>query len=463
MSASLRMLWRTRDELSHTQIRLSHVPFFLPLTIILILLDQRNTYFSPGVSFLGADASLVAYAAYVIATLTVLLFFLKRPPIMRTLTMVAIFGFLAWVALPAGDIRTTAMLVFQFAIGGCAAYATYVHVFVLNNAERLLSIFLVTANYGTFIFLQQTGVSNVFLTTIVPGILILALTFCVFTLKPEIYPDTSAKASVTPPKGVYLSLLCPFAFFTINVFGEELIKHVQTGSSAMRGVGAVVAVFLAIVVQFVLRRSVWYMLNLFLLFTLIGVALLALPLQADFHTLGKFLFGIGDGFGYIMTFYIIGIIKKYRNDRFFKTITVATMGELLFATVLTTLINALWPGALPTVTVVFAFAFLFSFTMLSPVFQRHIFDSDWIGDFNKPDMAYEGDRSAPVPEDDLPGLSPREKEVLAYLLRGLTVRQIAGRLGVAESTAKGYCKTLYPKLGVHSRVELFARFGATKA
>jgi len=57
------------------------------------------------------------------------------------------------------------------------------------------------------------------------------------------------------------------------------------------------------------------------------------------------------------------------------------------------------------------------------------------------------------------GLSPREKDVATYLLRGLSVRQIAGVLGVRESTARGYCKTLYKKLGINSRTELFAQFG----
>jgi len=57
------------------------------------------------------------------------------------------------------------------------------------------------------------------------------------------------------------------------------------------------------------------------------------------------------------------------------------------------------------------------------------------------------------------GLSPREKEVAGYLLRGLSVRQIAGVLGVRETTARGYVKTLYRKVGINSRPELFAKFG----
>jgi len=55
-------------------------------------------------------------------------------------------------------------------------------------------------------------------------------------------------------------------------------------------------------------------------------------------------------------------------------------------------------------------------------------------------------------------LSPREKEVARLMLKGLTMRQTAAHLGIAESTVNSYCGSLYKKLGVNSRTELFLRF-----
>jgi len=57
------------------------------------------------------------------------------------------------------------------------------------------------------------------------------------------------------------------------------------------------------------------------------------------------------------------------------------------------------------------------------------------------------------------GLSPREKDVAVLLLQGLTTRQISSSLGIKESTVSSYCKSLYKKLGINSRVEMFATFG----
>ena len=56
-------------------------------------------------------------------------------------------------------------------------------------------------------------------------------------------------------------------------------------------------------------------------------------------------------------------------------------------------------------------------------------------------------------------LSPREKEVAVLLIQGMTMRQAALELDISEKTVNGYCKTLYKKLGINSRTELFVRFG----
>lgn len=459
--ASLVKLWKTRDELSFAQIRVSHFPYMLPLCIILTLLDQRNTYFTPSGTFLGSDTSTIVYAAYTLGTLFVLFFCMKKLiGGLRILSSIAVAGFALWLLLPEGDTKTVAMLVFQFAIGGCAVYATYAHVFVLNNAERLFSIFIVTLNYGIFVFLEQNGINNLFLSAIVPGVLVLIFAVCTFLFKLNTFPDNSPEVAITPPRSIYIVLVCPFAFFTLNVFGEAII-NTGTGAADMRGVGAVIAAFLAVIVQFGLRRSVWHMLNLFLIFTMTGIMLAALPLSFEMRSIGNLLFGIGDGFGYIMTFYIVGFIKKYRNDKFFWRITLATMGELLFAIVATDIVSRFFPGAMPAVAIGFSFLFLFVFQFISPVLQRNVFASDWIDEFLKPDMSLVMKKVKQTDEFEGLKLSPREKEVATFLLQGMTFRQISGVLGISESTVNGYSGTLYKKLGINSRAELFIRFGVT--
>ena len=56
-------------------------------------------------------------------------------------------------------------------------------------------------------------------------------------------------------------------------------------------------------------------------------------------------------------------------------------------------------------------------------------------------------------------LSPRESDVLLLLAQHKTVPQIAEELYVAQTTVKTHTSSIYKKLGIHSRRELFALIG----
>jgi DNA-binding NarL/FixJ family response regulator len=53
----------------------------------------------------------------------------------------------------------------------------------------------------------------------------------------------------------------------------------------------------------------------------------------------------------------------------------------------------------------------------------------------------------------LPGLTDREREILALIGEGLTNRQIGRRLYLAEKTVKNHISRLLAKLGVERRVQ----------
>ena len=52
------------------------------------------------------------------------------------------------------------------------------------------------------------------------------------------------------------------------------------------------------------------------------------------------------------------------------------------------------------------------------------------------------------------GLSPRETEVAELLMKGHGVSAIASKLFISENTTRGHAKSIYKKLGIHSRQEL---------
>ena len=61
-------------------------------------------------------------------------------------------------------------------------------------------------------------------------------------------------------------------------------------------------------------------------------------------------------------------------------------------------------------------------------------------------------------EDAFPGLTNREKDVLMGLRRGHTDKTLATMLGISSWTVHTHMKSLFDKLGVHTRAEAVAKF-----
>ncbi|MFG1697170.1 response regulator [Nonomuraea sp. NPDC049309] len=81
-------------------------------------------------------------------------------------------------------------------------------------------------------------------------------------------------------------------------------------------------------------------------------------------------------------------------------------------------------------------------SLLSPSVTRRVIDR--MAKQPTPDLA---DQSS------LAGLTPREREVLALIARGLSNREIAAALVVEESTIRTHVKRLLMKLGLRDRVQ----------
>ncbi len=60
----------------------------------------------------------------------------------------------------------------------------------------------------------------------------------------------------------------------------------------------------------------------------------------------------------------------------------------------------------------------------------------------------------PRPEAQSEPFTQRERQVLTYIFEGLANKEIAGRIGVSESSVKATLQQLFAKTGVRTRSQL---------
>ena len=100
---------------------------------------------------------------------------------------------------------------------------------------------------------------------------------------------------------------------------------------------------------------------------------------------------------------------------------------------------------------------------LSPAIARRLlnhFRDSQRGDLHASDSGFsrpaELATSRPVPIEKTPDherLTPRENEVLTYLSKGFTIKEIANLMGIKWFTVNDHIKSIYKKLNVSSRAE----------
>jgi DNA-binding NarL/FixJ family response regulator len=75
-------------------------------------------------------------------------------------------------------------------------------------------------------------------------------------------------------------------------------------------------------------------------------------------------------------------------------------------------------------------------------------------------LGFEARRMAPVGDAESPpsdGLSPRQRQVMHYLLQGLPNKVIGARLGMADGTVKSHLSSVYRAFRVNSRAQLILK------
>lgn len=214
--------------------------------------------------------------------------------------------------------------------------------------------------------------------------------------------------------------------------------------------GGIFGVLLALF--FLKNRRLLLTYGLYLSFSLSalgGLAFFFLPNPA-FGAFASFALASAHTLGLFSLYYVLGVYtKKYKNRPFYDA------GAILAATAygLALLLSLFFPFSLSAENRYWAVLFLaiplLLFSLL-PLFLQRRNSKEWLLDLHREDVSQEDALTVFFKEAKL---SKREIEVARGLLKGLTLRQIAGELALSYPTVNTHQTSIYRKLGINSRAE----------
>jgi len=458
-------LWNSRNDLSFKNVRLSYLQYFLALPLSLTFANMQEILFTSGVQLFGFNARTLIFSAYCIGA--GLLFALSSvrniAAISRVSAIISAAGFIPWIFMADGPVSLLLASLFMFGLGGSVACASFAYTFVLNNPERflgavLLSFFYALARLNAGLPVMAPLFFKLFLSLLVAGTV-----FCLALFKAADFADLLEKNKAKLNSAIKLALYFFIAAFCVDYFYYYLPGSSEPEAMVLSGLFGLLAVCLSVAIQMVAKRSVWHMCNLFFIAMICSYALYFAPDGSFWRNAAISLHGF-QLIGYTVMFYLLGcVFKKHGDFRLFKLCLVVVLPASVLTYIIPDALFKYAPGLmLPSATIMSGALFVV-FVLLSPAYARDLFFADWSEDFHRLDMTEAERRVEQFDKLENLKLTPREKEVAAFLLHGLTARQIAGELGISINTANFHIKNLYKKLDISGRRELFSCFGAPTA
>ena len=444
-----------------SDIRPSRYVYYMAYSFELIFFSVRNNFLPMGANPFGIRGWMIAKTAHMVASLVVMLLWTKKfTPLLRTVALIMLAGFIPFIFLPMGYIRFIFGLIGYIGLGGVVTGARCGYAYAANNAERLFGILLMFFSVTIVRWVSSLNVEGLFVEYVLPIALLVLLTFCVFKFKEEDL-EVKEESSKEDVRGLYWALAFFIVYFAIDGYIASL-ADIESNDFVYMIVGSFVAGIILISVFFRIHFSEWHLWNLFFLFAVaMGVFAVIAPMIKT--AIPQYLFGGMSYMGWPLCIYTLACAqRKFASYKLLKKCTLIYVIFTPITTLSSNLIDSFFPNHLPIVALVYILVVTIIMLMLSPISYQHLFASNWIEGIFKVDMTLLHETIEKKDRFEKYGLTPRQKEVAALLLAAKTRRQIAGELGLSESTVKMHTSELYKRLNINSRAELFKIFGVAE-
>lgn len=462
LRASLHALRRSKDNVNLGNLRKSHLKYMLIFPLAPVFANMQGALFSDSPGLFHLDPMTLMGSAYCLGA-GILFAFTNTKTMARLARLTALAtaaAFTCWLLMPESLISLFMALLCMFGLGGCAACAAFAYTFLLNNTERLLgaaaiSLFFALNQLDSGLALLSGYFDKLYLSA-----LILGTCLCLFLYKSDDFLNLEKRPQAKLNPALKLTLYFFVAHYFVEIFYTYLPGSSSPSAQVANGAVGILVVCLAVALQFITRRSVWNMCNIFFIAMFLTYGLYFMPEGSALRSLARYIHGF-EQMGYIAAYYLMGCVFKKQGDfRLFKLCLVVILPLSMVSYVVPGAISAYAPDLLPLIATLTTMAVFIGFILLSPAYSRHLFAAEWSDDFRAVDMVEAVKRVEAW--DRLEGLklTPREKEVASLLLQGKDAKHIAAELTISIHTAHFHIKNLYKKLDINNRSELFARLYA---
>ncbi len=461
--AQLQQMFQSGERIRFSDIRWSKAVYFLAYTLELVFYAARSQFLPFGGRIFGIGAWTVVQPLHMVASLVVMLLWSdKFQKLLRGSAVLMLLGFVPYVFLPRGMGRVMFGAIGYIGLGGVVTGARCGYAFVCNNAERLFGIIVMFFAVMLIRAASCLQWSNVLTLYILPLSLLAGMSYCVFRFREEDF-EVKQEATKADASGLYWA----FAFFTLYFAVDPYIASAIDGDLYQREylvmllawclMGLLLgAVFLG------LRISTWHLWNLFFL-SAIGMGVFGLLAPRLDSLYPQYFFAGLSYLGWPLCIYTLGCAqRRFASYALLKKCTLVYVLISPINSIANDFVVDLFPDQLPLITLIFVLSITIAMLMLSPISYKQLFSALWIRDIYKSDMQRLREQVNKADRLGQYGLTPRQREVAVLLLAAKTRRQIAGELGLSESTVKMHAGELYKKLGINSRTELFRLFGVAE-
>ncbi|MDR2921971.1 MAG: LuxR C-terminal-related transcriptional regulator [Treponema sp.] len=454
-------LFKIRDDLTLRNIRRELWPLLLAFPLAVIIGDLR--YFDLKITIGRYQSYELMRFALGLGWLAVV-FTPKKLiiPLLRIAAVLSAALLPVQILMPDGMDRLAVFTAFQFLNGICAACAFSLFCFELNNIERIFGLVVIQFYYGFFyifwrVFPAVQAVCNTWGSAAVMAVILIVVFARAMQNQEESVPVDNGQTAPGAPFVIALHLVFYMIMCMLNYI--EWAEH--SVSSIAFGIGSFASIALIIAIHLAANRGAMYSWLLFLAFSLLGLGVLYIDSPVTRFT-GSFAYGVGDGLGYIIIYYLCGgSIKRSRQLKVFRRFCLVFFIEYFVISGIFT--HAFYLFKQPNINLAFAMALVLSTVsfVLMPLMQKKLFDVDWSDGLHLSDIAeyvpnLEAAEEISVKEHL--NLTDREQEIFTLLLKGVPAKEIAYTLKVSFHTVDFHKRNLYRKIGVRSMQELFALY-----